>query len=79
MPKSVTVNEAKAQFSELIDLVRKGEEVIITETEGPVARLVPYDQVVARRTPGTARGQIRVADDFDAPLPVDSLRSGRAE
>lgn len=38
---SVTAFEAKTRFGELLDRVAKGEEVVITRHDKPVARLVP--------------------------------------
>ena len=38
---SVTAFEAKTRFGELLDRVAKGEEVIITRHDKPVARIVP--------------------------------------
>ena len=40
MPK-VSAFEAKTRFGELLDRVSKGEEVVITRHDRPVARLVP--------------------------------------
>ena len=37
----VTAFEAKTRFGELLDRVAKGEEVVITRHDRPVARLVP--------------------------------------
>lgn len=37
----VTAFEAKTRFGELLDRVMKGEEVVITRHDKPVARLVP--------------------------------------
>jgi prevent-host-death family protein len=37
----VTAFEAKTRFGELLDRVSKGEEVVITRHDKPVARLVP--------------------------------------
>jgi prevent-host-death family protein len=37
----VTAFEAKTRFGELLDSVSKGEEVVITRHDKPVARLVP--------------------------------------
>ena len=36
------------------------------------ARLVPV-KAAARRRPGGSKGRIRIAADFDAPLPADVL------
>ena len=38
---TVTAFEAKTRFGELLDRVAKGEEIIITRHEKPVARIVP--------------------------------------
>ena len=37
----MTAFEAKTRFGELLDRVSKGEEVVITRHDKPVARLVP--------------------------------------
>lgn len=37
----VTAFEAKTRFGELLERVSKGEEVVITRHDRPVARLVP--------------------------------------
>lgn len=38
---TVTALEAKTRFGELLDRVSRGEEIIITRHEKPVARIVP--------------------------------------
>lgn len=38
---TVTALEAKTRFGELLDRVTRGEEIIITRHEKPVARMVP--------------------------------------
>ena len=38
---TVSAFEAKTRFGELLDRVAKGEEVVITRHDKPVARLVP--------------------------------------
>ena len=41
MPAIVTAFEAKTRFGELLERVAKGEEVVITRHDKPVARIVP--------------------------------------
>jgi prevent-host-death family protein len=67
----VNIHEAKTHLSRLIMRVSEGQEVIIARAGKPVARLVPIGSRPARRLPGSARGLIVIADDFDAPLPDD--------
>jgi prevent-host-death family protein len=38
---SVTAFEAKTRFGQLLERVMRGEEVVITRHEKPVARLIP--------------------------------------
>jgi prevent-host-death family protein len=38
---TVTAFEAKTRFGELLERVSKGEEVVITRHDKPVARLIP--------------------------------------
>jgi prevent-host-death family protein len=38
---TVTAFQAKTRFGELLDRVSRGEEIVITRHEKPVARLVP--------------------------------------
>lgn len=42
MTKMMTITEGKAKFSELLDLVSAGEEVIITKHGKPVAKVIPF-------------------------------------
>lgn len=67
---SLTVQEAQAKLSELIHNMKPGDEVVITENDEPVARLVFAEQRKrAPRLPGTLRGTVKyMAPDFDAPL-----------
>jgi prevent-host-death family protein len=67
----VNLYEAKTKLSELVERAAAGEEIIIAKSGRPRARLVPVEGAVPERRPGRARGRIRIAPDFDAPLPPD--------
>jgi prevent-host-death family protein len=65
------IAEAKSHFSELVQKALLGEEVIIAKDNKPLVRLVPVAPVAGRRTPGTAKKQVRyIAPDFDT-TPTD--------
>ncbi len=65
---------AKTHFSKLIDRALQGDEVIIAKAGKPLVCLVPYAQLhPTGRTPGTAKGQFSMADDFEAPLPESEI------
>lgn len=59
------ISEAKSQLSALIEKVQSGDEVIIGKAGKPVAKIVPYDRIVEKRTPGALKGKIRISEDFD--------------
>ncbi len=71
--EAVSLYEAKTHLSSLIERAADGEEIVITKSGKPKARLVPLDDLRPMRRPGRGRGQWRVADDFDAPLPEGLL------
>ncbi|SIT41090.1 Prevent-host-death family protein [Paraburkholderia ribeironis] len=67
--QTVNIHEAKTQFSRLVDAAANGEEIVIAKAGKPAARLVPMERVKVTRRFGGLKGKIRIADDFDAPLP----------
>jgi prevent-host-death family protein len=69
----INIYEAKGRLSELIDRANEDEEIIIARNGRPVARLVKYAQHKPPRRFGALAGRVRMADDFDAPLPDDLL------
>ena len=73
--KTVNVHEAKTHLSRLLDEVALGEEIVLAKAGRPVARLVAVRPTGPDRAPGSARGDVWVSDDFDAPLPPDVLDS----
>ena len=59
------VAEAKARFSELVRKAVSGKEVIIVKDNKPVLKLVRLDQPRRLRRPGSAKGRVWMASDFD--------------
>src|SRR5215467_11190188 len=70
----VNIHEAKTNFSKLLQRVILGDEIIIAKAGVPVAKLVRYiSKKPGKRPLGFLKGEIWMADDFDAPLPPDIL------
>lgn len=68
---TVTIQEAQAQLTDLIHGLAPGDEVLITDNDQPVARLVStaVTQPKRPRQLGTLKGTVLyMAPDFDAPL-----------
>jgi len=70
----MNVHAAKTHFSRLLQRVEAGEEITIARAGVPVARLVPVEKKQSVRPLGFARGEVWIADDFDAPLPDEVLK-----
>ncbi len=75
----VNVHDAKSQLSALVQAVLDGEDVAIAKAGRPVVRLIPFQEMRAPGEPGRLKGQIRMADDFDAVDDeiADSFEQGR--
>ncbi|WP_322013257.1 type II toxin-antitoxin system Phd/YefM family antitoxin [Paraburkholderia sp. J12] len=69
----VNIHEAKTQFSRLVDAAAAGEEIVIAKAGVPTARLVAMEKEKVVRRFGGLKGKVRIAADFDAPLPDDVL------
>lgn len=65
----IEISEAAAHLPQLIQLALKGDEIILTQDNLPVVKLVALPEK-GKTGPkfGSAKGTIRMSDDFDAPL-----------
>lgn len=64
----IELEKAKAQIESLLQTALAGEEVVITQNEQPVLKLVSISSAKSRRQSGSAKGLITMSDDFDEPL-----------
>jgi prevent-host-death family protein len=71
----VKIHQAKTHLSRLLVRVAAGEEIVIAKGGRPIAQLVPFNRPSRDRTPGQDRGRLKIAEDFDAPLPQEMLRA----
>ena len=67
----VNINDAETHLSKLIEAVMRGEEIVIAKAGKPAAMLVPMQTQKPVRKPGAMKGKIKIATDFDSPLPDD--------
>jgi antitoxin (DNA-binding transcriptional repressor) of toxin-antitoxin stability system len=69
MSASVTVDEAQAKLKELIHHMVPGEEIVITENQNPVAKLVIESAKQRKpRKPGNCKGMITLLIEDDEHL-----------
>jgi prevent-host-death family protein len=73
MATTIDIQDAQTRLFELLSLVSAGHEVIITQAQKPVMRLVPVNHGTKQRVAGLHAGMGWISDDFDAPQAVDFL------
>lgn len=66
--QTIDIIQAQQRFSELIEKTISGDEVLITKAGRPVVKLVAVKMATKQRLFGSAKGLIKIADDFDEPL-----------
>lgn len=71
--QQINIYEAKTHFSQLISQVMLGEDIVIAKAGKPLVRIIPFRPEDKKRKPGSAIGEIKMAEDFNAPLPDDVL------
>ncbi|HEY9655768.1 MAG TPA: DUF2281 domain-containing protein [Crinalium sp.] len=64
----VNLKDAATQLAALIEAVASGEEVVITRSDGASFQIVSLNTAKSRPEFGSAKGLVKMSDDFDAPL-----------
>ena len=66
--KTIDINQAQNQISQLMQAAINGEEIIITRDNLAILKLSSISSTPKYRQRGSAKGQIQFAPDFDEPL-----------
>jgi prevent-host-death family protein len=72
MADPVNMHEAKTELSKLVERALAGEDIVIARAGVPVVRLVPVQRTAPRKL-GQWKGRVKLADDFNEPLPSEEL------
>ena len=67
MNHTVDVDEARVRLADLMVMAQAGAEIVITDGDKPIARLVSLAPKRAR-VAGLNRGQVWTSEDFDDEL-----------
>ncbi|MBS3026936.1 type II toxin-antitoxin system prevent-host-death family antitoxin [Dolichospermum sp. ST_con] len=59
------INQFQSNLTKYLDLVIKGEKIIITQDNKPVAEISPIQRPLKR---GSAKGKVWISSDFNEPL-----------
>ena len=68
----ISITEAKQKFSQIVQAVLSGREVIITENDEPIIKMISLKKNVSKPKFGSAKGLIEIADDFDEPITLQT-------
>ena len=73
--ETVNIYEAKTRLSQLVDKAASGEDVVVSRNGKPLVRITRLDVPQRPIRFGVLKGKVKVAADFDAPLPEEVLAS----
>lgn len=65
MESTVTLSDAKARFSEIVERVVNGEDFVVTRMGRAAVRISRFEHRARPRKLGDLAGQIHIAEDFD--------------
>ncbi len=71
--ETVNIYDAKTRLSQLVDKAASGEDVVVSRNGKPLVRITRLATPKRRIKYGVLKGKIKVAPDFDAPLPAEVL------
>ncbi len=64
----IDLKDAETQLAKLLEEAARGEDVIITRSDGTSFRIVLVTGAVAAPKLGSAKRFIKMSDDFDTPI-----------
>ena len=62
--KIYSITDAKAKFSQVVESVLQGEEVIVTKMGKPAVKISAYEPIFGNKRLGLMKGQATIPDDF---------------
>ena len=62
------IQDAQSRLEDLIESAIEGEDVFIVKGHSKMVQLVPVEPPTRHAQFGSAKGLVKLADDFDAPL-----------
>ena len=70
----INIHEAKTNLSKYLDLLAKGEKILLCRRNVPIAEIRPLPSKTGSKRPiGLAKGRFEVPVSFFDPLPEDLL------
>lgn len=64
----IEIEKSSTDLKKLLQQVKDGGEILITDHQIPVAKLIGMNTPPKKAKFGSAKNLITIADDFDAPI-----------
>lgn len=71
--ETVNIYDAKTRLSQLVDKAAAGEDVVVSRNGKPLVRITQLLEPKRTVTFGVLKGKVKLAADFNAPLPAEVL------
>ena len=68
MSHTLSIEQAGAHLSELVGMLQPGDEIVLTEHDQPIARILPNKSIRLRRRPGSCKGMLLIRQEDDEHL-----------
>jgi antitoxin (DNA-binding transcriptional repressor) of toxin-antitoxin stability system len=68
MTQSIPIEQAGAKLVELVGTLRPGEEIVLTDHDQPVAKIIPSSIPKGRRRAGACKGMLIINQEDDEHL-----------
>ena len=66
MSHTMSIEQAAGKLAELVGMLKPGDEIVLTERDQPIARILPSEPRHSRRKPGSCKGMLVIqAEDND--------------
>jgi antitoxin (DNA-binding transcriptional repressor) of toxin-antitoxin stability system len=66
--QSIPIEQAAAKLVELVGTLRPGEEIVLTDHDQPMAKIISNSEVKGRRRAGTCKGMLTINQEDDEHL-----------
>jgi len=68
MSHMMSIEQAAAKLAEVVGMLKPGDEIVLTDHDQPIARILPSDRRGVRRKPGNCKGMLIIRQEDDEHL-----------
>jgi antitoxin (DNA-binding transcriptional repressor) of toxin-antitoxin stability system len=68
MVRTMSVQNASEQLATLVRTLHPGDQIVLTDAEQPIARIVPEEIGRRNRKAGLCKGMLEIVSDNDADI-----------